>query len=219
MPSLKAHENYLSLKRSRTALSSAPEPLSSEILSSDLIHREANALFQACKKIGAVTIQHHQGTIGVYFHSNRCHHYNQSAFQQACHKDGGKICYAREDADRCNSTCQSDGTRPDGAWMPDLRWQAKIMRGRFVWLIFIPMRVLGRMQLSRMSCQKEIIIPLQGGRSAYQRLSYPSAIDYPIVCAGVRLTPSAEKADEIENARIVGAMGVASLHCPGIIVS
>ncbi len=85
-----------------------------DIIASDIIQNEAGALFQACEKIGAVTIQHYRGTIGGnILQDNRCHHYNQSDFhrsgRQACHKDGGKICYAREEADRCNSTCQSDG--------------------------------------------------------------------------------------------------------------
>ncbi|HKI48905.1 MAG TPA: FAD binding domain-containing protein, partial [Desulfobacteria bacterium] len=84
------------------------------IISSEIIREKARALFEACEKVGAVTIQHHRGTIGGnILQDNRCHHYNQSDFyrsgRQACHKDGGKICYARENADRCNSTCQSDG--------------------------------------------------------------------------------------------------------------
>ena len=85
-----------------------------DIISSDVVRKKARALVQACEKVGAVTIQHHRGTIGGnILQDNRCHHYNQSEFhrsgRQACHKNGGKICYARENADRCNSTCQSDG--------------------------------------------------------------------------------------------------------------
>ncbi len=53
---------------------------------------------------------------------------------------------------------------------------------------------------------KEIIIPIQGAKSAYHRLAYRSAIDYPIVCAGVLLKSSSN--NEIQEARIVvGAMG------------
>jgi CO/xanthine dehydrogenase FAD-binding subunit len=53
---------------------------------------------------------------------------------------------------------------------------------------------------------KEIIIPMQGAQSAYKRLAYRSAIDYPIVCAGVLLKSS--KKNEIREVRIVvGAMG------------
>jgi CO/xanthine dehydrogenase FAD-binding subunit len=52
---------------------------------------------------------------------------------------------------------------------------------------------------------KEIIIPAEGGSSAYQRLAYRSAIDYPIVCSGVLLGVTDNK---IDKARIVvGAMG------------
>jgi len=54
----------------------------------------------------------------------------------------------------------------------------------------------------------EIVISIQGGKSSYKRLAYRSAIDYPIVCAGVFLSASDTKKDEIEDARIVvGAMG------------
>ena len=85
-----------------------------DIIASDLIKKESRALHQACEKIGAITIQHYRGTIGGnILQDNRCHHYNQSDFhrsgRQPCHKDGGKVCYAREESDRCNSTCQSDG--------------------------------------------------------------------------------------------------------------
>jgi CO/xanthine dehydrogenase FAD-binding subunit len=53
----------------------------------------------------------------------------------------------------------------------------------------------------------EIIIPVQGGASAYHRLAYRSAIDYPIVCAGALLKASPDKKDTIQEARIVvGAM-------------
>ena len=55
---------------------------------------------------------------------------------------------------------------------------------------------------------REIIIPIQGGSSAYKRLAYRSAIDYPIVCAGVFLKPSETQKDTINDGRIVvGAMG------------
>lgn len=47
-----------------------------------------------------------------------------------------------------------------------------------------------------------------GAVSAYERLSYRSAIDYPLVCAGVRLVPDPDDARSIQSARIVvGAMG------------
>jgi CO/xanthine dehydrogenase FAD-binding subunit len=55
---------------------------------------------------------------------------------------------------------------------------------------------------------KEIIIPIQGGSSAYKRLAYRPAIDYPVVSAGVLLKPSETIKDTIDDVRIVvGAMG------------
>ncbi|MCP4721215.1 MAG: hypothetical protein GY860_17315, partial [Desulfobacteraceae bacterium] len=48
------------------------------------------------------------------------------------------------------------------------------------------------------------------GKSAYKRLAYRSALDYPIVCAGALLVPSTDK---IAEARIVvGAMGRSPLY-------
>jgi 4-hydroxybenzoyl-CoA reductase subunit beta len=184
-----------------------------DIIASDLIHREANALFQACERIGAVTLQHHRGTIGGnILQDNRCHHYNQSAFhrsgRQACHKDGGKICYAREEADRCNSTCQSDGA--SALMALDARIILASKDGeRVVHLTdFYTDEGIRPHAIEPYELLKEIIIPIKDCRSAYQRLSYRSAIDYPIVCAGVRLIPATENADEIGEARIVvGAMG------------
>jgi 4-hydroxybenzoyl-CoA reductase subunit beta len=184
-----------------------------DIIASDLIRREAAALFQACEKIGAVTIQHHRGTIGGnILQDNRCHHYNQSAFhrsgRQACHKDGGKICYAREEADRCNSTCQSDGACALVALDARITLASKDQTRTLRLAELYTDEGIKPHAIEPDELLLEIIVPLHGGRSAYQRLSYRSAIDYPIVCAGVLIVPSAEKADEIGEARIVvGAMG------------
>ena len=49
---------------------------------------------------------------------------------------------------------------------------------------------------------------INGARSAYRRLACRSAVDYPIVCAGVLVRPSDSQKDRIDEARIVvGAMG------------
>ena len=184
-----------------------------DIIASDLIQKKAKALFQACEKIGAITIQHYRGTIGGnILQDNRCHHYNQSDFhrsgRQACHKDGGKICYAREEADRCNSTCQSDGATAL------MTLNAKIILARKGGERTVDLADFyttdGIMPFAMESHEllKEIIIPIEGGQSAYQRLAYRSAIDYPIVCAGVLLKLSDTQKNEIDDVRIVvGAMG------------
>ncbi len=189
----------------------AATPLA-DIIASVPVQQQANALFQACEKIGAVTIQHYRGTIGGnILQDNRCHHYNQSKFhrsgRQACHKDGGKICYAREEADRCNSTCQSDGAAALMALGAKLTLAGKGSERTVNLEDFYTSDGILPFAMEPHELLKEIIIPVRGEQSAYHRLAYRSAIDYPIVSAGVLLTPSAAQKDEIAEARIVvGAM-------------
>jgi len=169
------------------------------------------------KDVAAVTIQHHRGTIGGnILQDNRCHHYNQSDFhrsgRQACHKDGGKICYARENADRCNSTCQSDGATALMALGAKLVLASKENERTVDLDQFYTADGIKPHGMEPQELLKEIMIPLSNAQSAYQRLAYRSAIDYPIVCAGVHLKPSENQKDQIEDARIVvGAMGRAPL--------
>ena len=184
-----------------------------DIIASDLIKKESRALFQACEKIGAVSIQHYRGTIGGnILQDNRCHHYNQSDFhrsgRQPCHKDGGKICYAREEADRCNSTCQSDGATALMALDAKITLIRKGGERTVDLTDFYTTDGIMPFAMESHELLKEIIIPIQGSSSAYKRLAYRSAIDYPIVCAGVLLKPSDTQKDEIDDVRIVvGAMG------------
>ena len=171
----------------------AKTPLA-DIIASAPVKKKARALLQACEKIGAITIQHYRGTIGGnILQDNRCHHYHQSEFhrsgRQACHKDGGKICYARENADRCNSTCQSDGATALMALDAELVLlhkgnERKVDLDRFYTADGIKPHAMAPHELL-----KEIIIPVNGARSAYQRVAYRSAIDYPLVCAGVLIKP------------------------------
>ena len=187
------------------------------IIKSDPVQKNARALFQACEKVGAITIQHFRGTIGGnILQDNRCHHYNQSDFhrsgRQACHKDGGKICYARENADRCNSTCQSDGAAALMALGAKLVIISKGQERTVDLDQFYTADGIMPHQMDAHELLKEIIIPLNNAQSAYKRLAYRSAIDYPIVCAGVLLRPSDAQNNQIGEARIVvGAISRAPL--------
>ena len=188
-----------------------------DIIKSDPVQKNARALFQACEKVGAITIQHFRGTIGGnILQDNRCHHYNQSDFhrsgRQACHKDGGKICYARENADRCNSTCQSDGSTALMALGAKLVMISKGQERTVDLDQFYTADGIMPHAMEAHELLKEIIIPLNNAQSAYKRLAYRSAIDYPIVCAGVLLRPSDAQNNQIGEARIVvGAISRAPL--------
>ena len=188
-----------------------------DIIASGPVQENARALSRACEKVGAVTIQHYRGTIGGnILQDNRCHHYNQSDFyrsgRQACHKDGGEICYARENADRCNSTCQSDGATALMALGAKLVLVSKGNERTVDLDQFYTADGIMPHGIEPNELLKEIIIPIKGAQSAYHRLAYRSAIDYPIVCAGVLLRPSDGQKDRIEEARIVvGAISRAPL--------
>ena len=219
--SLKALNELSYIKKEPGCIKIGARTPIADIIASDLIHEEAHALFQACEKIGAITIQHYRGTIGGnILQDNRCQHYNQSDFhrsgRQACHKDGGKICYARDASDRCNSTCQSDGATALMALGATIVLVSKGQKRTVDLSDFYTTDGIMPFAMESHELLKEIIIPCPGGKSAYQRLAYRSAIDYPIVCAGVLLKPSTTKKGEIETARIiVGAMGRSPLFLAG----
>lgn len=187
-----------------------------DLIVSPLIRNYYPGLIQAIAAIGAPSIQHHRGTIGGnILQDNRCQYYNQSWFwrstRQACHKEGGTICYAREGSDRCNSTCQSD-TAPALAALNAHVTIADINGTRTIPILDIySMDGAKPFVLSPREILLEIILPtpVNGMRSAYRRTAYRSAIDYPIVSAGVCLTQSDAM---ITSSRIVlGAVGRAPL--------
>jgi 4-hydroxybenzoyl-CoA reductase beta subunit len=185
-----------------------------DVIRSDRVRQQAPALAQACERIGAVSIQHYRGTIGGnILQDNRCIHYNQSQLhrsgRQPCHKDGGKICYARDEADRCNSTCQSDGACALMALDAQLTLASTRGERRVALDTFYTTDGIHPFDMQPDELLTRIDIPLlPGAVSAYERLSFRSAIDYPIVCAGVCLVPDPDDAARIASARIVvGAMG------------
>lgn len=186
-----------------------------DIIASNFVQTHALALSEACERVGAVTLQHYRGTIGGnILQDTRCHHYNQSAFhrsgRQPCHKDGGKICYARDEADRCYSTCQSDGATALMALDAKLVLLSKGNERTVNLADFYTADGMKPFAMESHELLKKIIIPKTFTTSAYKRLAYRSAIDYPIVCAAVSLKTSGTT---IDAARVVvGAMGRSPLY-------
>ena len=185
------------------------------ITGSNRVKKEATALFTACEKIGAATIQHYRGTIGGnVLQENRCHHYNQSKFhrsgRQPCHKDGGKTCYARDNADRCYSTCQSDGATALMALDAKLVLISKSGERMVTMADFYTNDGMHPFDMEPGELLREIIVPEEMTASAYQRLSYRSAVDYPVVCAGAALKATKGVVDKARIA--VGAIGRSPLY-------
>lgn len=193
----------------------ATTPLA-RIISSDTIQQKFSGFHEAMAAVGARSIQHFRGTLGGNLcQDNRCRFYNQSAFfrstRQACHKAGGTICYAREGSDRCRSTCQSDGAPALMALAADvtLRGAGSVrtiaLKDLYTAVGDAPLALHPNELLTEIS----IPMPGPGSGSAYRRLAFRSAIDYPIVSAAAFLRI---EAGVIRAARIVvGAVGSAPL--------
>jgi 4-hydroxybenzoyl-CoA reductase subunit beta len=187
-----------------------------DVIRSPWVQRYANGLAEALSSVGAYTIQHVRGTLGGNLcQDTRCLYYNQSAFWRSgrapCHKAGGKICYAREGSDRCRSTNQSDGATALLAL--DARVTLRSLRGERSIPVSDLFTMKGEAPLDIRSDEilTTIRIPIasQSAASAYERISYRSAIDFPVACAAV-LIEAEDKT--IKRARIaVGAMGDAPL--------
>ncbi|MCP3900524.1 MAG: hypothetical protein GY707_12505, partial [Desulfobacteraceae bacterium] len=215
--SLKALNELSYIKATKTSIKIGARTSLADIIASDLIKEKAHALFQACEKVGAISIQHHRGTIGGnILQDNRCIHYNQSDFhrsgRQACHKDGGKICYSREEGDRCYSTCQSDGAVALMALGAKITLAQKGQERVVELADFYTSDGIMPFDMESNELLKDIEIPLKNGQSSFQCLSYRSAIDYSVVSASVLLKSSDSNKDEIATARIVvGSMGRAPL--------
>lgn len=179
---------------------------------SPLVRNHFPALAEAVQAVGAYTIQHVRGTIGGNLcQDTRCLFYNQSSFwrsgRQACHKAGGKICYAREGSDRCRSTNQSDGATALMALQARVTLRSsRGLRDLSLEELFT-MKGETPLDVAANEILTEIRLPLDPAAkaSAYERISYRSAIDFPVASAGVWLDTEGET---IKRARIaVGSMG------------
>jgi 4-hydroxybenzoyl-CoA reductase beta subunit len=192
-----------------------------DICASTDIREQLPALHQAISAVGAVSIQHHTGTIGGNIcQDTRCLFYNQSALFRSgkppCHKAGGQTCYARKDSDRCHATSQSDGATALTALNASVSLQST--RGIRELPLAELFSAIGDHPLTMADDELltgiSIPIPNAGSYSAYQRLAYRSAIDYPIVCAAAVLEGSGTR---ITGASVcVGAVSRAPLLLPQV---
>lgn len=174
------------------------------------------ALAEALAAVGAVGIQHHRGTLGGNLcQENRCLFYNQSEFLRGarppCHKAGGKTCYALEGSDRCRSALASDIAPALIALGATATAASKSGVRTFALVDLYTAKGEAPLALAPGELLTEIRVPLPpaGAGAAYRRLAYRSAVDYPLVCAGVGLETAAGR---IARARIVvGAVSSAPL--------
>lgn len=191
------------------------------ILKSESLPKALPGLAEAVETVGAPTIQHARGTIGGNLcQENRCQFYNQSAFfrrsRQTCHKAGGQICYAREGgSDRCHSICQSDLAPMLMALNARILLKQKGNQRRIPLAEFYTARgeKPHALEPGELLAQIEIPTPGTGSGSAYEKLAFRSAIDYPMASAAAGVQVENGK---IRQARLViGAIGSAPLVISG----
>ncbi len=188
----------------------------SAVRHTEFVQKHLPGLVSALESIGAPAIQHHTGTLGGNLcQENRCLFYNQSAFmrsaRQPCHKAGGQICYALEGSDRCRSTCQSDCA----PMLIALKASVTVARQggqRTIPLVDLysakgehPLAI----EADELVTEIQVPVPDIKSGQAYGRLSFRSAIDFPMVAVGVYV----ETANNlVKDARIVvGAVSNAPL--------
>lgn len=187
-----------------------------EVSRSPLVQHHFPALAEAVQAVGAYSIQQVRGTIGGNLcQDTRCLFYNQSAFwrsgRQACHKAGGKICYAREGSDRCRSTNQSDGATALMALQARVTLRNSQGHRDLSLEELFTMKGETPLDLAPNEILTQIRLPMErpGRASAYERIAYRSAIDFPVASAAVWLE---SERGTVSKARIaVGCMGNAPL--------
>lgn len=156
-------------------------------------------LSQALQSIGAPTLQQRVGTIGGNLCADtRCLYYNQSAFWRSgvapCFKLGGEICHpGGASADRCRSTCQSDGA----VMLAALDARVSLAAGSGERQLGLDEFYTGRGEEPLAMGPDELLIkvtvpaPKEQG-SAYCKLAARKAIDYPLISAAAAVCLDAD---------------------------
>ncbi|MFH1034574.1 MAG: FAD binding domain-containing protein [Pseudomonadota bacterium] len=160
--------------------------------------RELPGLAEALGRIGAPTLQQRVATLGGNLCAQtRCLYYNQSALWRAglapCFKLGGQLCHpGGAGADRCRSTCQSDGAVMLMALGASVVLQNAAGQRTLDLRDFFTGRGEQPQDLQPDELLTAILVPRQGaGRgSAYEKLAARGAIDFPLLSAGAFIAVS-----------------------------
>lgn len=161
-----------------------------EIARNHCVQTHFPMLRKAVESIGAVGIQRFRGTIGGNLCLQpRCILYNQSFFWRSgkgsCHRTGGKDCLALPGAESCQSVLSGD-TIPV---LMALAAQLTISGTSGIRIIPISEFFTGKgespFKLAQDEILTEIRLPLPWApiSGSYQRLSYRSAVDFPLINA------------------------------------
>ncbi len=173
-------------------------------------------LKRAVESIGAVGIQRFRGTIGGNLCLQpRCILYNQSLFWRtgkgSCHRTGGKDCLALQGAESCQSVCSGDTVPVLVALSAQLTIAGPGGKRTLPISDFFTGKGESPFQLASDEIVTEISLPLPWApiSGSYQRLSFRSAVDFPLINAAASAIRGSGK---VESFRLVlSAAGPAPL--------
>lgn len=172
----------------------------SQVACNDNVRRHFPILVDAIKHIGAPSIQRHRGSIGGNLCLNpRCLFYNQSFFWRkgkgSCLRTGGKTCLALEKAESCQSICSGDTVPVIVALAGQLTIVGNGGSRSCSAQDFFSGKGETPFNLGPDEILTEIRIPIPWApiSSSYKRLSYRSAIDFPVINAACVATFEQEK--------------------------
>jgi len=178
-----------------------------EVMEHPAVVEHFPALAAALRSVGAVTLQHHAGTIGGNLLLNtRCQHFNQSRFWrdgfERCLKMGGQKCLVVEDSKECSSVCQSDGAVMLAAYSA----MAVIQNAGGQRQVSVLDLFSGKGEAPFTLTDDELLtgiklfLPAPGTGAHYEKITWRGAMDFPLISAGAAVSVSKGK---IDRARII----------------
>jgi 4-hydroxybenzoyl-CoA reductase subunit beta len=161
-----------------------------DVAAHDAVIRNFPLLVKAVHSIGAVGIQHFRGTIGGNLClTPRCLFYNQSLFWRTgkgqCHRTGGKDCLALKGSESCQAICAGDTVPVLAALSAQLTIASTGGIRTAPIADFFTGKGESPFNMTPEEILTEIRIPMPWGplSSSYQRLSFRSAVDFPLINA------------------------------------
>lgn len=152
-------------------------------------------LVRAVRSIGAYTLQRHAGTIGGnVMLETRCLYYNQSEFWRSglapCFKLGGEVCHpGGATADRCRSAFSGDGAVMLAALGARVALKSASGSRELPFDEFFTGKgeTPTAIAADELLCAIKVPLPPAGEASAYHKVAWRGAVDYPLVSAAARL--------------------------------
>jgi len=187
-----------------------------DVATDETVTKHFPLLVKAVKSIGAVSIQHFRGTIGGNLClTPRCLFYNQSLFWRTgkgtCHRTGGKDCLALKGSESCQAICSADTVPVLMSLAAQLTISGSGGTRTVPMADFFTGKGESPFNLAAEEIVTEIRVPIPWApiSGSYQRLSFRSAVDFPLMnAAAVAIVENGK----VENFRLtLSAAGPAPL--------